>query len=119
TEQCIVTLVGDFYNRHLLFNVEDLKNKTNDKYAFQVDGKTLQKLTLYNNEMFVGIYAETEKEFLVITEEYQVTYPALSPDQVTYFDENRYVYRLALTDKEDYFNNIPNYQFINDMVEYR
>ncbi|MEG2928933.1 MAG: hypothetical protein RR846_05215 [Oscillospiraceae bacterium] len=119
TEQCIVTLVGDFYNRHLLFNVEDLKNKTNDKYAFQVDGKTLQKLTLYNNEMFVGIYAETEKEFLVITEEYQVTYPALSPDQVTYFDENRYVYRLALIDKEDYFNNIPNYQFINDMVEYR
>lgn len=114
-----ILLVGDFFDRHLFFNVENKETQKSEKYSLQVDTKKMQKQSLYNDDLFVGIYAETKNNFLVITGEKVVTYPALSPDKITYFDENRYVYQLALIDKEDYWSNLPSYRFIEDKVEYR
>lgn len=112
-----VTLYADAFDGHILATAErdsDDQGKS-ARFAFDLEKKMFQELTLELDEHAVSILAEGAAYFLIQggLREYPVQDYAPDGQQIT---TNMLLPEVYLMDKEAYWNNIPDYIAINDNV---
>ena len=92
----------------------------NKYYVFNTTDKSLKEIDLYNDEgHFIGIYGRRGDYYFVITGKKLVSFKNIAPDHMTVFDDERVDYEYAWIKKSDYCNSIPNFEPIENKIEYR
>ena len=109
-----ITLRKDYFDDHIL--IEGVKpNNHIDFIAIDTNQKNATKLELYSNDKFCGIFAENENYFYIQVGSIDYEIDIDSPDGNSY-SSFASVLEMALIEKDDYWNNIPNYITIKDYV---
>lgn len=109
----LLNLRFDIFDNHIILETCKENAQTKTFIAVDLDSGVTVPLTLYDEGIFCGIFAEFENSFLI-----QKGYTYYSFDYEVYgaieTAETKTV-RFVLIDKDDYWNNIPKYIEINDM----
>ncbi len=112
-----ITLASDSFDGRLLLTATSDSSEENKaaRFAFSLENKSFQLLTLNRNEHDVHILQEGADYFLVQAGVKEYAVPDLAPDgqEIT---TTMLLPNVFLMSKSDYWNNNPNYIEINDDV---
>ena len=111
-----LSLLSDLYDNHILATAQESNDSSDSiRFAYDLESNTFSALTLSANERNVEILEEGSQFFLVQTglKEYPVTdYSPDGEEMVT----KMILPEIYLMEKEDYWNNLPNYIPIKENV---
>ena len=114
--KCSVSLLdGDVYDNRITLSVTYEDDNT-DYLNVDITTKEWSYMNMYNGDSFCNIVAETEDEFMVTNGEYYYSYDYYMEDVLHTTDTRKS--QFAMISKEDYWNNIPNFENIDYSMVY-